>query len=287
MEHFDSSIIEPIEMRMIKHSPFEVRHKIDKNDPEFRSLVKSITEHGLLQPILVRPVALGFEIVAVYRRFEACRSLRWRHIQSKIRELSDKQTYEIQLTENIQRKSLNALEEAEAFKKYVDDFGWGGLSELAIKIEKSEEYVSHRIQLLKLPSEAKKQLIQNALSVSQSLELLGVPSEEQAEMAQRIYDDHLTVKQIRSIKKSKVKKDDDPRTTKAEQSHRITKKTKLGLKMALSRIDSVANESQTISDPKVRREVVTYMMDLRYKLHELLDETIHFERVTLRKTLKL
>jgi|TARA_B100001142_G_scaffold86460_2_gene87975 ParB family chromosome partitioning protein len=287
MEHFDSSIIEPIEMRMIKHSPFEVRHKIDKNDPEFRSLVKSITEHGLLQPILVRPVALGFEIVAGYRRFEACRSLRWRHIQSKIRELSDKQTYEIQLTENIQRKSLNALEEAEAFKKYVDDFGWGGVSELASKIEKSEEYVSHRIQLLKLPSEAKKQLIQNALSVSQSLELLGVPSEEQAEMAQRIYDDHLTVKQIRSIKKSKVKKDDDPRTTKAEQSHRITKKTKLGLKMALSRIDSVANESQTISDPKVRREVVTYMMDLRYKLHELLDETIHFERVTLRKTLKL
>ena len=287
MENFDSSIIEPIEMRMIKHSPFEVRHKIDKNDPEFRSLVKSITEHGLLQPILVRPVALGFEIVAGYRRFEACRSLRWRHIQSKIRELSDKQTYEIQLTENIQRKSLNALEEAEAFKKYVDDFGWGGVSELASKIEKSEEYVSHRIQLLKLPSEAKKQLIQNALSVSQSLELLGVPSEEQAEMAQRIYDDHLTVKQIRSIKKSKVKKDDDPRTTKAEQSHRITKKTKLGLKMALSRIDSVANEAQTISDPKVRREVVTYMMDLRYKLHELLDETIHFERVTLKKTLKL
>ena len=287
MEHFDSSIIEPIEMRMIKHSPFEVRHKIDKNDPEFRSLVKSITEHGLLQPILVRPVALGFEIVAGYRRFEACRSLRWRHIQSKIRELSDKQTYEIQLTENIQRKSLNALEEAEAFKKYVDDFGWGGVSELASKIEKSEEYVSHRIQLLKLPSEAKKQLIQNALSVSQSLELLGVPSEEQAEMAQRIYDDHLTVKQIRSIKKSKVKKDDDPRTTKAEQSHRITKKTKLGLKRALSRIDSVANQAQTISDPKVRREVVTYMMDLRYKLHELLDETIHFERVTLKKTLKL
>ena len=63
-----------------------------------------------------------------------------------------------------------------------------------------------------------------------------------------------------------------------EQSHKITKKTKLGLKMALSRIDSVANEAHTISDPKIRREVVTYMMDLRYKLHELLDETIHFEK---------
>ena len=281
MENFDSSIIEPIEMRMVKPSPFEVRHKIDKKSSEFRSLVKSITEHGLLQPILVRPIANGFEIVAGYRRFEACRSLRWRHIQSKIRELSDKQTYEIQLTENIQRQSLDPLEEAEAFQKYVEDFGWGGVSELANKIEKSEEYVSHRIQLLKLPSSAKKQLMQNTISVSQSLELLGVPADEQSEMTQRITDEHLTIKQIRSIKKSMTKK--DPITTKKEQTARITKKTKLGLKMALSRIDSVANEAHTISDPKIRREVVTYMMDLRYKIHELLDDTIHFERVTLKK----
>jgi len=277
----DYSIIESIEMRMIKPSPFEVRHKIDKKSPEFRSLVKSIVEHGLLQPILVRPIANGFEIVAGYRRFEACRSLRWRYIQSKIRELSDKQTYEIQLTENIQRQSLDPLEEAEAFQKYVEDFGWGGVSELANKIEKSEEYVSHRIQLLKLPSSAKKQLMQNTISVSQSLELLGVPADEQSEMTQRITDEHLTIKQIRSIKKSMTKK--DPITTKKEQTTRITKKTKLGLKMALSRIDSVANEAHTISDPKIRREVVTYMMDLRYKIHELLDDTIHFERVTLKK----
>ena len=273
-------------MRMVKPSPFEVRHKIDKKSSEFRSLVKSITEHGLLQPILVRPIANGFEIVAGYRRFEACRSLRWRHIQSKIRELSDKQTYEIQLTENIQRQSLGPLEEAEAFQKYVEDFGWGGVSELANKIEKSEEYVSHRIQLLKLPSAAKKQLMQNTLSVSQSLELLGVPSDEQAEMAQRITEENLTIKQIRSIKKSQSSKK-DPQTTKKEESIRITKKTKLGLKMALSRIDSVANEAHTISDQKIRREVVTYMMDLRYKLHELLDDAIHFERVTLKKNLKL
>jgi len=277
----DYSIIESIEMRMIKPSPFEVRHKIDKKSPEFRSLVKSIVEHGLLQPILVRPIANGFEIVAGYRRFEACRSLRWRYIQSKIRELSDKQTYEIQLTENIQRQSLDPLEEAEAFQKYVEDFGWGGISELANKIEKSEEYVSHRIQLLKLPSSAKKQLMQNTISVSQSLEFLGVPADEQSEMTQRITDEHLTIKQIRSIKKSMTKK--DPITTKKEQTTRITKKTKLGLKMALSRIDSVANEAHTISDPKIRREVVTYMMDLRYKIHELLDDTIHFERVTLKK----
>ena len=128
--------------------------------------------------------------------------------------------------------------------------------------------------------------MQNTLSVSQSLELLGVPSEEQAEMVQRITDENLTIKQIRSIKKSQSSKKDS-KELKKEQSARITKKTKLGLKMALSRIDSVANEAHTISDPKIRREVVTYMMDLRYKLHELLDDTIHFERVTLKKNLKI
>jgi ParB family chromosome partitioning protein len=105
-------------------------------------------------------------------------------------------------------------------------------------------------------------------------------------MTKRITDENLTIRQIRSIKKSKSPKK-DPLETKKEQSHRITKKTKLGLKMALSRIDSVANEAHTISDPKIRREVITYMMDLRYKIHELLDETIHFERVTLKKNLKL
>ena len=101
MENFDSSIIEPIEMRMVKPSPFEVRHKIDKKGSEFRSLVKSISEHGLLQPILVRPVSHGFEIVAGYRRFEACRSLRWRHIQSKIRELSEVDGISKNLAQNI------------------------------------------------------------------------------------------------------------------------------------------------------------------------------------------
>ena len=128
--------------------------------------------------------------------------------------------------------------------------------------------------------------MQNTISVSQSLELLGVPSDEQDDLSRRITEEKLTVKQISSIKKEKTSKK-NPLDTKKEQSQRITKKTKLGLKMALSRIDSVANESHTISDPKLRSEVVTYMMDLRYKLYELLDETIHFERVTLKKNLKI
>ena len=170
MHMFDTSIVEHIEMKLIRSSQFSIRDKFHDHY-EIDSLVTSIKEHGLLQAILIRPYQNGFEIVAGHRRFHACKSLRWRHIPCKIRELSDKQAFEIQLTENIQRKSMNSLEEAEAFRKYVQDLGWGGITELSRKIGKSEEYVSHRIQLLKLPQEIKEKILLNKLSISQALEL--------------------------------------------------------------------------------------------------------------------
>src|SRR5688500_14088169 len=141
MEFVDTSIVEQIEIKMIRPSQFAIRDKFQKISPEVETLAASIREHGLLQPILIRPLDHGFEIVAGHRRFQACRSLRWRFISCKIRELSDKQAFEIQLTENIQRKSMDPIEEAEAFRRYVVEFGWGGVSELAKKVAKSEEYV--------------------------------------------------------------------------------------------------------------------------------------------------
>ena len=112
MDYIDNSIVEPIELRMIKPSNFAVRHTLSPKSPELSSLKTSISEHGLLQPIVIRPLEHGFELVAGHRRFAACRSLRWRFISCKIRDLSDKQAYEIQLTENIQRKSMDPIEEA-------------------------------------------------------------------------------------------------------------------------------------------------------------------------------
>src|SRR5919198_261901 len=182
MEFVDTSIVEQIEVRMIRPSPFAIRDKFQKMTRGDDTLINSIREHGLLQPILIRPVGHGFEIVAGHRRFKACRSLRWRFIPCKLREMSDKQAYEIQLTENIQRKSMDPIEEAEAFRRYVIDFGWGGVSELAKKIGKSEEYVSHRIQLLKLSPEIKEQIIRSNLNVSQALELTTIPSDRQDEI---------------------------------------------------------------------------------------------------------
>ncbi len=277
MEPFDSSLTEPLEMRMIRLSPFEVRQKIDKNGAEFRSLVNSIQEHGLLQPILVRPISHGFEIVAGYRRFEACKTLRWRFIQCKIRDLSDKQTYEIQLTENIQRKSLDPIEEAEAFKRYVDEFGWGGVAELAKKIQKSEEYISHRMQLLKLPAEAKQQLIQKAMNVSQGLELLGIPTESQSDIIRCVVEKKLTVRQIRQLK-SENAQISSTYNNERTPAQKIAKKTALALRVTLSRIDSLIDEAHDISDKKSRDELITYLMDMRYNIHDMVDRTLKIQK---------
>ena len=111
MEFIDTSIVEQIEMKMIRPSEFAVRDQFLKDGSQDETLMNSIKGMDLL-PILVRPLSHGFEIVAGHRRFKTCRSLRWRFVPCKIREMTDKQAFEIQLTENIQRKSMDPVEES-------------------------------------------------------------------------------------------------------------------------------------------------------------------------------
>ncbi len=282
MEIIDNSIVEPIEIRMIRPSKSPVRYAVSQNSQELMNLKSSIKEHGLLQPIVIRPIDHGFEIVAGHRRFTACRSLRWRFIPSRIRDLSDKQAYEIQLTENIQRKSMDPIEEAEAYQKYVNEYGWGGVSDLGQKIGKSEEYVSHRMQLLKLPENVREKVVCNNLSVSQALELTNVETSMKSEFVNEIIDNKLTVKQIRVLKK-KIKHESDlykPIPNKNLKSLNLIKKTNLSLKITLSRIDDLIEDSHSV-DQEQRVEVIKFLMSLRLKIHSMMDETIHFKKKCL------
>ena len=278
MEIIDNSIVEPIELQMIRPSKLLVRYIASGRSPEFVNLKSSIKEHGLLQPIVVRPVDHGFEIVAGHRRFSACRSLRWRFIQCKIRDLSDKHAYEIQLTENVQRKSMDPIEEAEAYQKYVHEFGWGGISDLSQKIGKSEEYVSHRIQLLKLPNDVREKLVQHDLSVSQALELTTIDSSLKSEFVDEIVNNKLTIKQIRSIKKTIAPKFEiDKLISHKNKSLNLVKKSNLALKITLSRIDDLIEDAHGI-DPKQRVEMIKFLMCLRLKIHSMIDDTIKFKK---------
>jgi len=289
MEFFDTSIVEQIEMKMIRQSQFAVRDKFQKMTNEDETLHISIREHGLLQPILIRPISHGFEIVAGHRRFHACRSLRWRFIPCKIREMSDKQAYEIQLTENMQRKAMDPVEEAEAFRRYVMDFGWGGVSELAQKIGKSEEYVSHRIQLLKLPDDIKNQVITSRLNVSQAMELTTLSQERQSEIIEQVINGNLTVKQIREVKS--ILREDGTfdhaskpcrNITKSIRLIRISKKTSLALRITLARLDNIINEVQESIERDQRAEIINFLMAQRLKIHAMIDDTIRFKNASLK-----
>lgn len=285
MEFVDTSIIEQIEMKMIHPSSFAVRDKFQKYCEDDESLIISIREHGLIQPILIRPLSHGFEIVAGHRRYQACKSLRWRFIPCKIREMTNKQAFEIQLSENIQRKSMDPIEEAEAFRRYVIDFGWGGMSDLAKKIGKSEEYVSHRIQLLKLSEEIKKKIVSNMLNVSKAIEISTIPIEKQSQIVGEIIENNLSVKRIRELKmilRDNISEDYSNigltnGNNYLSKSLKITKKASLSLKVTLARIDNLIEESQISIEPEQRTEVINFLMELRIRIHELIDDTIKFK----------
>jgi ParB family chromosome partitioning protein len=284
--YVDTSIIEQIEMKMIHHSSFAVRDKFQRYSEDDESLVTSIREHGLIQPILIRPLSHGFEIVAGHRRYHACKSLRWRFIPCKIREMTDKQAFEIQLSENIQRKSMDPIEEAEAFRRYVMDYGWGGVSDLAKKIGKSEEYVSHRIQLLKLPEEIKKKISSHILNVSKAIEISAIPIEKQSLIVGEIIENNLSVKRIRELKMflrdnstEDCNNTEDFTNTKnyISKSLKLAKKASLSLKVNLARIDNLIEEAQISIEPEHRTEVINFLMELRIRIHELIDDTIKFK----------
>jgi ParB family transcriptional regulator, chromosome partitioning protein len=281
VEFIDTSIVEQIEMKMIRPSEFAVRDQFLKDSSQDETLMNSIKEHGLLQPILVRPLNHGFEIVAGHRRFQTCRSLRWRFVPCKILEMTDKQAFEIQLTENIQRKSMDPIEEAEAFRRYVVDFGWGGVSELANKIGKSEEYVSHRIQLLRLSPDIIEQIINSKINVSQALELTSIPSDRQSEIVSYVMNGNPTVKQIREVK-SIIKNDISSNVHCRNLSKKVsvlktTKKTSLTLRLTLARIDNLIEEVHKTIEAEQRAEILNFLMGLRLRVHGMIDECIRFK----------
>lgn len=281
MDYIDSSLVEQIELKMVRPSRFAIRNKFHEGDTEDKALLRSIGEQGLLQPIVVRPLTNGFEIVAGHRRYQACRILRWRFIACKICEMSDARAFEIQITENIQRKSMNPIEEAEAFRKYVTGFGWGGIGELSRRIGKSEEYVSHRMQLLNLPDNVKNQIILNQIKLSQAIELTSISAEKQREVIEQIIDDNsLTVKQIRKIK-SEIRDDKKENTVIQQSLHesnqiRVIKKTILTLRIALARVDSLIDGMDKHEKIQQKDDMMVFLMGLRLKIHSMIDESIHF-----------
>lgn len=167
------SVFDRIEVGLLSFSDNQVRIC---RDGDFSDLIASIRERGLLEPIIVRPKGKGFEVVAGNRRLKACKILRFRRVNCIVAQLDDAEAYEVSIIENVQRRTLNPLEEAMAFKKYCDEFGWGSQTRLAKKVGKSQEYISHRLKLLELPETVRDELLNGKLSPTTAQEMVWLKS---------------------------------------------------------------------------------------------------------------
>jgi ParB family chromosome partitioning protein len=191
-------LIEDIEIGKIKQSLPSYRFI----HTEIDELVRSINNKGLLQPIVVRSKGEYYEIVAGNRRYKACTALGWRKIVCHIAELDDKEAFEVSLIENIQRKSLEPIEQAHAFKNYVLAFGWGGISELSTKIGKSVSYIDKIIRLLDLPADIIDSISKSEINRSTAEELLSIrDNHRQSKLARIIRKRRLTSRQVRELVK--------------------------------------------------------------------------------------
>src|SRR5215211_3785625 len=142
-----SGLIEDLDICTIKQPK-----RLLRRPNNIEELADSIRKKGLLQPIIVRTrpdnQEISFEIVAGTRRYLACKSLGRKKITCHVIELDDREAFEISLVENVQRHTFSPIEEAQAFKTYITDYGWGGVSELAKVIGKRQENVSTASQEL-------------------------------------------------------------------------------------------------------------------------------------------
>ncbi len=244
-----AGIIEDIDIYKIRQPPEYYRTTFTN----VGELANSIKQKGLLQPVIVRTKQEGFfEMVAGNRRLQACKSLGWRKIISHIVELDDKQAFEISLIENIHRRSLNPIEEAYAFRSYVKDLGWGGISDLASKIGKSISYVDKRLKLLDLPPEIIENISNSTISTSVAEELSFIDdANKQLEIARIATGKKITSRQartlVREFKDSFDFECDPSAVTIADRYERTLRsfdKSITALKIAMNKLCAIIEQTQ-------------------------------------------
>ncbi|MCD6583238.1 MAG: ParB/RepB/Spo0J family partition protein [Candidatus Omnitrophica bacterium] len=219
-----------LSVEKIEPSPFQPRQEMDAQ--ELEELKASIREKGVIQPIIVRKVGERFELVAGSRRVQAAKSLGIKELPAVVREITDKESLILALIENLQRKNLNPIEEALAFKRLNEEFALT-YEEIARLMGKDKTSISNNIRLLKLPQEIQEALKKNIITFTQARALLGLErEEEQKALFYRIIKERLSVREIeervrRHFPKKPKKKVEDPFVEEVEERLRKSLGTKV------------------------------------------------------------
>ncbi len=187
-------------LRLSDMEPNRSQPRKNFDESAISALADSIREHGVLQPLLVRPLKFGgYQIVAGERRWRAARMLGLDEVPVIIRDLSDIETAQIALIENLQRENLNPIEEAQGFRQLQDEFNMKQ-DEIAKIVGRSRSAVANAMRLLRLPDEVQELLIDGSISAGHARALLGFEDEDAMILAaHKAAGGLLTVRQIEKM----------------------------------------------------------------------------------------
>lgn len=217
----------------------------DFNEEALRELADSIATHGVLQPLLVRPLAGGgYQLVAGERRWRASRMAGLSEVPVVIREMTDSEMTQIALIENLQREDLNSVEEALGYKSLMDAYNLTQ-DEVAKAVGKSRPAVANVMRLLNLPEEIQDMLKEGEISAGHARALLGIDDKEtMIKIAKSIAPQDLTVRDVERL----AKKQGSDKKPKAEKQHQkrapIYDEVELSLNEHLSRRVKVMNDKE-------------------------------------------
>lgn len=226
-------------VKITKVEPNREQPRKNFNEDALQELADSIKQFGLLQPILVQDRKDYYEIIAGERRWRAAKMAGLKEVPVIIRNYTEQEIVEISLIENIQREDLNPIEEAQAYKRLLTEFHLKQ-DEVAERVSKSRAAVTNSIRLLKLNEEVQRMVVDEMISTGHARALLAVENpEEQYNLAQRIFDEKLSVRDVEKLvknlhKPAKPKKVDDKTMQVIYQDIEEKLKQKLGRKVIVT-----------------------------------------------------
>jgi ParB family chromosome partitioning protein len=195
-QHLATRKPDAIDITLIDQNPFQPRQEFDAS--ELEQLAGSLQQHGLLQPVVVRRVITDgterYQIIAGERRYRAAMQLGWQELTVHCLDADDRTMIEVALTENVQRKDLNAIEKAVAFAKYLEVYG-GTHEELAKRLELDRSTVTNLIRLLDLDKELQESVRKGELTMGHARALLPLENFEQVEVGNRIKTESWSVRE--------------------------------------------------------------------------------------------
>lgn len=193
-------------------------------DPDaLQELADSIASQGMVQPVVVRPVSDGYELIAGERRWRAAQLAGLQELPAVVRELDDQAAAAVSLIENIQREDLNPLEEARAMSRLVDDFGLTH-QEVASAVGRSRAAVSNLLRLQELDDQVKELVETGRLEMGHARALLGLKGERQRALARRVAERELTVRATEALVRRELEGDGSAQGRRAAQKDADTRR---------------------------------------------------------------